>query len=59
MSGKKTKVRHHKMSPQECHDCIVQDKVIDLNNDEYIRRELDGKLVFFHDICYKTWKEKH
>ena len=47
------------MNPEECHECIMQDKTIDLNKDDYIRRELDGKLVFFHSICYKDWKKKH
>lgn len=46
----------YKMKLEKCHKCIVQNPVVDPNEDDYIRRELNGKLVFFHGICYKTWK---
>lgn len=53
----KPELIEYKMNLEQCHKCIVQNPVVDPNKeDDYIRRELDGKVVFFHGICYKTWK---
>ena len=53
----KPKVNLYKMELEKCHKCTVQNPAVDPNKDDYIRRELEGKLVFFHSICYETWKQ--
>lgn len=55
----KSKVNTYTMEKEQCHKCIVSDKVIDPNKDDYIRKELEGKLVFFHTICYHKFKQTY
>lgn len=42
------------MSPQECHNCIQKNNVIDLEKDDYVHRVFNEKLVFYHLVCYEA-----